>query len=114
MPHFWLLILNLSEDYQRAGFPTLSEFVRSAPDFPAHIYVDTGNRAVMFDDPAFRHRAFGCVALVALWRGVWLIWMSRELLSSSEKNGMFRAMFMRINIYMLVVMVFLSIDRLIV
>ncbi|MCB0270929.1 MAG: protoheme IX farnesyltransferase [Calditrichia bacterium] len=114
VPHFWLLILNLSEDYQRAGFPTLSNLFdqRQISRLTFMWTLATALSCLMIPLFGIGHS----VVLHWLLYGAafWLIWMSRELLSSSEKNGMFRAMFMRINIYMLVVMVFLSIDRLIV
>ena len=114
VPHFWLLILNLSEDYHLAGFPTLSGLfdTHQISRLTFMWMLATAMSSMMIALFGFGHSLLLYLALMSL--AIWLVWISRSLLSDKINLVVFRDIFMRINIYMLAVILCLSLDRLIV
>jgi heme o synthase len=110
VPHFWLLLLKFGPQYEQAGFPTLTS-----------MYSHRQIKQITFLWTAAT--AITCIMIVALGvvqssvSGFLLMGMSvglialfvRLLLPSNEQFNP-RAYFLHINIYALLVMVFLSID----
>jgi protoheme IX farnesyltransferase len=112
IPHFWLLLMNLSRDYREAGFPSLAtKFGERNMALLTYsgiiVTVLTGLLIPVID------AAYSVYLLIALFlSGVWLLWGSRKLLAKSIEKQQFIFVFKMINIYMLLVMIFLSADRL--
>ncbi len=112
VPHFWLLLLLFGEDYQRAGLPTLTA-VFSRPQLRRITFVWIAATAMacllipLFGLVRFSLVNFGLVVLA-----LWLIWNSAKTLIARAGKFSFGFAFREINIYALVVLLLISMDRL--
>jgi len=113
IPHFWLLMMSLDKDYQQAGLPTITKYfskIQLAKIIFVWIFatVITG-----FLIPFFRLMDFSVVYYVLLAAGIFLTLSAAKLLSWQEENISFRSTFRNINLFALLLIVLVSIDRLI-
>ncbi len=112
VPHYWLLLSNLSEDYQRAGFPTLtSRYSRKKFAKITFSWILATSLTTMliplFGDPR------SVVLIITLFLvAAWLLWNSRSLLSGIPTPESFRHTFKIINVFMLLVLIALMSARL--
>lgn len=114
IPHYWLLLSNLATDYQRAGFPTLPEKF-SQTTFARMTYAGTvAATLTSLLIPLSGIPYSNLLILALLGAAVWLLGSTRKLVSEALSPALFRTAFMKINIYMLIVMICLSLDRLII
>jgi protoheme IX farnesyltransferase len=113
VPHFWLLALRHHEDYDRAGFPTLSKYFS-----PLQIY-----RLI------FTWTAASVAACALLWvfgaisgwvatsaiavAGIWLLLRFRNALADSVEPSWLRRAFLDINQFALIVMMAVAFDALV-
>ncbi len=113
VPHFWLLMLKYGEQYEAAGFPSLQRFYSER-----HIRwvtflwtASTAVTAMML--PAFKvvHSQITALGIVGI--STWLIFTFLKLLKF-DFIGNFKPMpyFMKINIFVLVMIILLSLDNL--
>lgn len=113
IPHFWLLLLILGPDYERAGFPTLTKIFSDAQlsriTFMWIIALFISSLLI----PLFSFSAHRVTLILLLIVGVWLIFASRRIVIDYINKAVFRKAFHLINIYVLIVVVILSIDKLI-
>ncbi len=113
IPHFWLLVLVFGNDYEVAGFPTLTKiFNRDQLSRITFMWINaTGFTSILM--PLFFkvHSPVVIYGLVILT--IWLIWNATKLLKKNKENTSFRFAFREINIYVLLVISLLSIDKLI-
>lgn len=113
VPHFWLLTLHYGEEYRKAGLPSLTG-----------IFARTQLSRIIFN--WLVAAAVSCLFMVAtgvilsplihfllFGSSLWLIWSGIKLLRKREKEFAYDFAFRRINVYMLLVMLFLSMDKLI-
>jgi protoheme IX farnesyltransferase len=112
VPHFWLLMLTLSDDYKAAGYPTLTQIFDQNQIARLTFMWTLATALSCLMIPLFGIGNSPIIHYVLYAAALWLIWSSRGLLKPSKEKRSFRKMFMRINIYILVVMLSLSIDRL--
>jgi protoheme IX farnesyltransferase len=112
IPHFWLLLLIFGKDYEQAGFPTLTQifsmrqlsritFVWIAATFAAGTLL-----------PLFGLIKNNIIYLGMLLSGVWLMWNSLRLLKPVKENIWFKLAFREINIFAILVVLLLSIEKL--
>ena len=112
IPHFWLLLLIFGKDYEQAGFPTLTQifnmnqlsritFVWIAATFAAGTLL-----------PLFGLIKNNLVYLGILLAGVWLMWNALRILRTDKENIWFKLAFREINIFVIVVVLLLSIEKL--
>jgi heme o synthase len=112
IPHFWLLLLIFGKDYEQAGFPTLTQifsmeqlsritFIWIAATFTASTLL-----------PLFGLIKNNIIYIGILVSGVWLMWNALRLLKSSKENIWFKLAFREINIFAIVVVLLLSIEKL--
>lgn len=113
IPHFWLLLLNLSKDYERAGFPTLTRRLSDRQLARITFFLTLATIAACLMLPFFGVGDSLLLYAALLLSAAWLAWDSRKLLSQTLSRHLFKSRFMAINIYMLLVMLFFSLDRLI-
>ncbi len=113
IPHFWLLMLIHSKDYERAGFPTLVKLF-SALQVSRITFVWIA--ALVFSCiliPLFgvSTNPYTPVALFLL--GIWLLFATRKILTSYLEKMIFRKAFIMINLFVLAVVILISLDKLI-
>ncbi len=113
VPHFWLLLLSFGDDYRKAGFPSLTE--KFSPPQLARItfawIIATAMACLLI--PLFGLGDTIILYLVLALSAIWLVWKSRKLLHHPKNNFSFRPVFHTINIYILVIMFALSVEKLI-
>lgn len=113
VPHFWLLLLSSGNDYRKAGFPSLTE--KFSPPQLARItfvwIISTAMACLLI--PLFGIGNTPILYLVLAASAIVLVGKSRKLLHLPGNNFSFRPVFHTINIYILVVMFALSVEKLI-
>ncbi len=114
VPHFWLLMLDYGEEYRLAGLPALTE-----------MFTGTQLARVIFS--WIIATAVSCLFIVVagvivssvirfflFGSSLWIILNGTRLLQERQKKFAYSFAFRRINIYILLVMTLLSIDKLII
>jgi protoheme IX farnesyltransferase len=113
VPHFWFLLLNFGRDYEKAGFPSLTQLFTSAQlRRMTFIWVFSTAVACMII-PLFgiirSHFISGSLFVI----GFWLVWKTYRILITRSQELPFRFNFKLINTYLLMVMFLFAIDQLI-
>jgi protoheme IX farnesyltransferase len=111
IPHFWLLLILYSEDYKRAGFPTLTSIFT-----PVQLRRITGIWLVITVLTALTIPAFGIInysisgaALFII--SLWMMYKSFRFLFSGGERKLVVSSFLSINFYTLLLITVLSIDK---
>jgi protoheme IX farnesyltransferase len=113
VPHFWLLLLLSGEDYERAGLPSLQK-IFSITQISRITFVwilTTGITSLIIVNFGAVEFLFVKIGLVIL--AVGLLWQAVKVLHVQDNLLPFKHAFISINIFALLVIVFLSIDKLI-
>lgn len=112
IPHFWLLLLMYSKDYEEAGFPTLTQ-VFNGTQLKRITYMWILALSISSLLIPFAGSSMNIFTMVILLTAsVLLSYKSRFLLLSEDSRQSYRAAFMHINIYVLLVVLILSFDKL--
>lgn len=112
VPHFWLLLLLHGKDYEQAGFPTLTRLF-SALQVSRITFVwivALAFSCVLIPLTNISSKPLTPILLFLL--ALWLIFESRGILSSYIEKVIFRKAFVRINIFVLLVVLLVSLDKL--
>jgi protoheme IX farnesyltransferase len=112
MPHFWLLLLDSSEDYEKTGLPSMTK-IFSAKQIRRIIFIwllSTGVSSLIIPLLGLLNSVFFYLLLVAVV--FWLFWNTIIFLRSHDDKNVLRATFMKLNIYAVLVISLLSVDRL--
>lgn len=114
IPHFWLLLMILDEDYQKAGFPTLTQiFNRQQLGRITFIWIiATGVTGLLIPLFQISHNEFINYSLFIA--ALWLAFKSINLLQQTQEVTAFRFAFRSINYFALFVVLVVSIDKLFV
>ncbi len=110
VPHFWLLLLKFGKEYEKAGFASITS-VYTDKQIKSTTFIWTMATAVT----ALMLPVFGIVDTVVMSIGLfiataWLVYIFAGLLKRSEEIFNPRFYFMKINYFVLIVLVFLTID----
>ena len=112
IPHFWLLLLLHSKDYEKAGFPTLTKIFNNLQlgriTFVWIAALVTSCLLIPFFNVSSSFYALAALFLM----GIWLMWETRGILSNYLERIIFRKAFLSINLYVLAVVLIISIDKL--
>jgi protoheme IX farnesyltransferase len=113
IPHFWLLLLILSKDYEQAGFPTLTKiFNYDQLSRITFMWISaTGATGIII--PLFGIVKFPLIDFTIFVLSLWLIWKSTSLLQTNRGKKSFSFAFREINIFALLLVILLSIDKLV-
>lgn len=113
IPHFWLLLLIYGQDYEKAGFPTLTKIFSDAQlsriTFIWIIALAISSLLI----PLFSFSAHIVTAVLLIIAGIWLIYKSKSVISDYLNKIVFKKAFLLINIYVLIVVFIISVDKLI-
>ena len=112
IPHFWLLVLVLNKDYEQGGFPTLTQkFSQEQLTRITFMWIiATAVTSLLI--PLFGLVQNEVINFGLFIAGCWLSFNSFKFLMSNREKISFRFVFKEINIFALVVVVLLSIDKL--
>ncbi|KAF0140203.1 MAG: protoheme IX farnesyltransferase [Stygiobacter sp.] len=112
VPHFWLLLLLHGKDYEQAGFPTLTRLFSSLQvSRITFVWIAAlAFSCVLIPLANISTQPFTPVLLFLL--ALWLIFESRGILNTYLEKVIFRKAFIRINIFVLLVVLLISIDKL--
>jgi heme o synthase len=113
IPHFWILLLAYGNDYNKGGFPTLTNILSKEQLKKITFYwmLVTIAVAVSFNFFGILNFAVSYFILFALC--LWMFRNSIRFLNSGAKGIELKNMFIRINIFSLLIIILLSVDKLI-
>ncbi|MCX7735145.1 MAG: protoheme IX farnesyltransferase [Candidatus Kapabacteria bacterium] len=119
IPHFWLLLMVYDDDYRRGGFPTLTNiFSKSQLVRITYVWI-IGLVASCFLIPLFGGTKSLLTISLLIIAGIWLIIRTKSLLnlkftsSTIIEPKVFKMAFLRLNFFVLIVMMLLTVDKLI-
>ncbi|PIQ35436.1 MAG: hypothetical protein COW63_00260 [Bacteroidetes bacterium CG18_big_fil_WC_8_21_14_2_50_41_14] len=112
VPHFWLLMLNYGKEYEKAGYPSITAKI-SKQQIKNATFVWTAATAIA----ALMLPVYGLVTtlffkMIIIIAAVWLVAVFAPLLQSKKQDFNPFYYFMRINYFVLVMIISLSIDPL--
>lgn len=110
VPHFWLLLLDRGEDYERAGLPSLTK-VMSNIQIARITYVwITAAAVASLALPLYglARKPSGYFPLLSL--SLWLIWSGKSLAEKSSFPSRSFLLFRKINIYLFLMMTLLTME----
>ena len=112
VPHFWLLMLNYGKEYENAGYPSITAKI-SKQQIKNATFVWTAATAIA----ALMLPVYGLVTtlffkMIIIIAAVWLVAVFAPLLQKEKKEFNPFYYFMRINYFVLVMILSLSIDPL--
>jgi len=113
VPHFWLLMLKYGKEYEKAGYPSLTS-IYSSKQIKYTTYIWTLATAVT----ALMLPVFGIInslvfSLGTLGVSLWLVIRFTALLKQNDDSFNPGFYFMKINYFVLFIIIFLSIDSVI-
>ncbi len=112
VPHFWLLLLDFSKDYELAGLPAITKTF-SARQIKRILFVwllSTGVSSLILSTFGFLDSFFCYPVLMA--PAFWLFWNVALFLGYPGRPVLFNTMFARLNSYVIVVISLLALARL--
>jgi heme o synthase len=111
VPHFWLLMLKYGEEYTKAGFPSITQVysTRQVKNITFIWILATAVSTLML--PAFNVVESWIVMAGLLFSSIWLVSQFTRLISFKDLPFSPIKYFMKINYFVLAVIIFLSIDR---
>jgi protoheme IX farnesyltransferase len=111
IPHFWLLLLDSSEDYENAGLPSITQFfsIRQIKRIVFIWLLSTGVATLTFPSVGLIH--FHSVYFLLFAVTFWFIWNAIHFFRSSLQASTLRIAFLKLNAYALVILLLLSVDR---
>ncbi len=112
VPHFWLLMLKYGKEYEDAGYPTITSMISKQQIKNATFMwtAATAVTALMIPVSGLMSTVFFKITIVLA--SVWLIVVFAQLLSSKKEDFNPFYYFMRINYFVLIMIIALSIDPL--
>lgn len=113
IPHFWILLLVYGKDYDKGGFPTLTNLFtnRQLMNITFCWIMLTIVIALSFNFFGILNYTFTGILLVLLCG--WLFYQSMKFLRSEGGNKTVKMMFININIFTLLIITLLSLDKLV-
>ncbi|MDZ7399592.1 MAG: protoheme IX farnesyltransferase [candidate division KSB1 bacterium] len=112
VPHFWLLLMLSGDDYQRAGLPSLTRFFSMAQIARiTFIWTLTTALAALIIINFIGVESIA-IKIAVLMMAAGLVWQASTTLQAKQRPWRLRHAFIGINIFALLVTLFLAIDKL--
>jgi heme o synthase len=112
-PHFWLLLMDRGEEYRQAGIPSLAAvFSKLQLRRILFIWISAAAVSALFipmGGVVHKH-VTGFFLFVA---AVWFVWSGVRVLMGDERDGGCLSAFRSANVFVLIVMLLLSLDKVI-
>jgi len=112
IPHFWLLLLTFGKDYEKAGYPSLSAILDETQLARLTFIWIVATAVSIILMPLFGLGDSGVIYVMLFLAALLLVWNSTRLLKKESIAGAYILAFRGINLFILVVMFLLSIDKL--
>ncbi len=112
IPHFWLLLLNFGQDYQKAGYPSLTEILDNHRLGRLTFSWVVATAVSLVFMPLFGFGNSLWIYVLLFISAALLIFKSRSLLKINISESSYRTAFHSINLFILMVMFLLTVDRL--
>jgi protoheme IX farnesyltransferase len=114
IPHFWLLLLVLGDDYEQAGFPTLTRIfsIEQLSRITFIWIIATAVTGLII--PLFGIVKYSFINFSLLAAGLWLSISALKLLKSNKEKTYFNFAFREINIFAILVVLLISLDKLVI
>ncbi len=111
--HFWLLFLSYGDDYRKAGLPSITDlFSQKQLERIVFIWILATAAACMLT-PLYGLMTSRIADLLLILVTIWLLWNGVKLIRETGNKFTYQFAFNRMNIYILLVMSLLSMDRVI-
>ncbi|MFQ6672613.1 MAG: protoheme IX farnesyltransferase [Candidatus Tectimicrobiota bacterium] len=114
VPHFWLLLLSYGKDYERAGLPSLTGLFSASQLAQITFVWILATAVTCLLIPLFGTVRTTLINLSLLGATVWLVWNATRFIQARGERLSFRCAFREINLYALVVISLLSLDKLVI
>jgi protoheme IX farnesyltransferase len=111
IPHFWLLLLDFSKDYETAGLPSITK-IFTTRQIKRIVFVwllSTGVSSLIIPLFGFFNSSLLYLFLVAAV--AWLFWNAVSFLKADFENIILRTTFTKLNLFVLLVLFLLSLDK---
>jgi len=112
IPHFWLIFLDFAGDYEKAGLPSLTKIFSTEQLKRIIFFWLLSTAASSLIIPLFGFINFHASFLLLTGVTVWLVWNATNFFRSYSEGTSLRTIFIRLNIYALLVISLLSLDKL--
>jgi protoheme IX farnesyltransferase len=111
IPHFWLLLMLYSDDYQMGGFPTLNEIFTTAQLKRITFTWLAATVMIAMSIPMFGLIHFGFSTVLLFIISAWMAYNSVVFLASGAEKKYIVGSFLKINFYTLLLITVLSLDK---
>lgn len=111
IPHFWLLLLDSSRDYERTGLPCITK-VFSAKQIKRIIFawlLSTSVSSLIIPLFGLLNSFFSCLLLMAA--ACWLFLNAVSFLKADFEEAISRAIFTKLNLFTLIILILLSLNK---
>jgi protoheme IX farnesyltransferase len=114
IPHFWLLLLLYRNDYEKAGFPTLFQFMNQSQVARMTFFwtAATGFVGMLFPVFSIIRPSLAIGLIVGAF--ALLLFIASSLLRQELSKTAFRSVFLGINLYVLFIVIVVSLDKLLI
>ncbi len=112
IPHFWLLLLNFGPDYEKAGYPSLTAILDDLQLGRLTFIWIVATAFSIILMPLFGLGNSNIIYFLLFTASTVLIWNSTGLLRKSKIQTAHKVAFRGINIFILIVMFLLSVEKL--
>lgn len=112
IPHFWLLLMLHNNDYKQAGFPTLTEvFSNGQLGRITYIWIVALAVSCLLIPLFSISKSYFAISLLML-SSIMLLFKTKNILSTINERKIFRKAFLHLNLFVLIVVTILSIEKL--
>ncbi len=111
IPHFWLLLLIFNNDYEKAGFPTLIQLFNDVQLARITFIWTSATALTVLLFPIFNIISLSVFSFILPMLAVWLVYAARDLLRKDLSRLSFNHIFRRINYFALLVIVYVSLEK---
>jgi len=111
IPHFWLLLLLYGEDYKRGGFKVLTDVFSTKQIHYITLIWMLSTIMVALLLPIYGVISSQVSIWILLVLSVWIIYHSFPILKKYDRLSV-RKLFLQLNLYFLLIMIMISIDKL--
>jgi len=112
VPHFWILLLKYGDEYEKAGYPTLSRKFSTEQIKKITFVWTTALIVTSFLLPLYGIISSQIILILLVVTSIVILISFTDLLRNTGKVIKTRSAFMKINIYFLLVMLYMWIDKL--